>query len=381
MKKFILLTLIFYMLITTTGCKNDVHISNSGSQQGIQNTMNENEYLIKVKSFQDEISKYNSDLQPNQITEICHSASEELVDILLQKDSISSDLVSILGNESEFYIKIKNDNTLNKLNCRIVEFGTKQSVMGGVVKLYIQSWNDSIPQVQEIYSAVIGENIAKIIDYSIVLQDNDYYFVIIDKLYGPESIYVRIDTKKYINSEWIPCSELIETNIKGWNIESEGLIILNSQKISFNNENDYEVKLNENICEIDVVDVNKNIIDTLNIRFEDGKWQIGFESKGEKDVKWLRFSTSDFTNERELIKKYREKEIKDIEEGKMGSDTVVKIGIALADVNNDGEDEIIALLSHKYYSSSQSNAVLGIYFISYGEVNRYVPLPILFVDT
>jgi len=281
--------------------------------------MNENEYLIKVKSFQDEISKYNSDLQPNQITEICHSASEELVDILLQKDSISSDLVSILGNESEFYIKIKNDNTLNKLNCRIVEFGTKQSVMGGVVKLYIQSWNDSIPQVQEIYSAVIGENIAKIIDYSIVLQDNDYYFVIIDKLYGPESIYVRIDTKKYINSEWIPCSELIETNIKGWNIESEGLIILNSQKISFNNENDYEVKLNENICEIDVVDVNKNIIDTLNIRFEDGKWQIGFESKGEKDVKWLRFSTSDFTNERELIKKYREKEIKDIEEGKMGA--------------------------------------------------------------
>lgn len=114
-------------------------------------------------------------------------------------------------------------------------------------------------------------------------------------------------TQKYINSEWIPCSELIETNIKGWNIESEGLIILNSQKISFNNENDYEVKLNENICEIDVVDVNKNIIDTLNIRFEDGKWQIGFESKGEKDVKWLRFSTSDFTNERELIKNIEKK--------------------------------------------------------------------------
>ncbi len=117
MKKFILLTLIFYMLITTTGCKNDVHIANSESQQGIPNTINENEYLIKVESFQDEISKYNSDLQPNQIAEICHSASEKLMDILLQKDSISSDLVSILENKSDFYIKIKNDNTLNKLNC------------------------------------------------------------------------------------------------------------------------------------------------------------------------------------------------------------------------------------------------------------------------
>lgn len=218
--------------------------------------------------------------------------------------------------------------------------------MGGIIKLYVQSWNEDMSKVQEIYSAVIGENIAKIIDYSIVSQNNDYYFVIIDKLYGPESVYVRIDTKKYINSEWVPYPGLIETNIMGWNIEGEGLIILNSQKISFNNENDYEVRLNENICEIDVVDVNKNIIDSLNIRFENEKWQISFENKEEKDVKWLSFSTSDFPYERELIKKYRGKEIKDIEEGKMGSDTAVKIGIALADVNNDGKDEIIAVLSH-----------------------------------
>jgi hypothetical protein len=381
MKKFVLLTLIIYMLIATTGCKNYVHIANSGSQQGVQNTMNENEYLIIVKSFQDEISKYNSDLQPNQIAEICHSASEKLMEILLQKDSISSDLVSILGNKSDFYIKIKNDNTLNKQNCRIVEFGTKQSVMGGIIKLYVQSWNDDMSKVQEIYSAVIGENITEIIEYSIILQDNNYYFIIIDKLYGPESVYVRIDTKKYINSEWISYSELIERNIKGWNIESEELIILNSQKISFNNENDYEVRLSENMCEINVVDVNENIIDSLNIRFKDEKWQISSEKKEEKDVKWLSFSTSDFPDERELIKKYREKEIKDIEEGKMGSDTVVKIGIALADVNNDGKDEIIALISHNYYRSSQSNAVLGIYFISNGKVDRYVPLPSVFVDT
>lgn len=107
------------------------------------------------------------------------------------------------------------------------------------------------------------------------------------------------------------------------------------------------------------------------------------DSSGDKnsETKWLSFSFENFKKERQFVKEHHKDEIRDIEDGKMGNDKVVNIGIASEDINNDGVREVIAILSNRYYSSSQANAALGVYIINNEKVERYIPLTGIFVDT
>lgn len=95
---------------------------------------------------------------------------------------------------------------------------------------------------------------------------------------------------------------------------------------------------------------------------------------------WLKFSLDNYQHERDLVRSFYGKDIKDIEEGKYGSDKTVKIAIALEDVNNDGKNEIIAILFNRFFVGGTSNGSMEIFNINNSVIDKNVHVAQLYLD-
>jgi hypothetical protein len=76
------------------------------------------------------------------------------------------------------------------------------------------------------------------------------------------------------------------------------------------------------------------------------------------DAEWLIFSLTKFQNERDLVIKANEDDIKDAE-GFNGQK--VRINVALYDIDGDNTDEIFAYFGHSAFCGARGNCALDIY--------------------
>jgi len=96
----------------------------------------------------------------------------------------------------------------------------------------------------------------------------------------------------------------------------------------------------------------------------------------EKNIVWIYFSSIDYQEERELIKVYEKKAFESI-----SSSSEPAVFISIYDLNNDGQDEIIAFLQGaSIWEGSRSTGYLVVYFVDHGVISKSIPLPSLLID-
>ncbi len=140
-------------------------------------------------------------------------------------------------------------------------------------------------------------------------------------------------------------------------------------------EDKLKVDSNKSLYTMDNID--KNIfgkLDNINEQLHDETLelkQIRVPNFSETNkMGWPVFSLTDYASERNLIRKFFEKEIKEIKDGKYGEIRDVNIYIYLKDINNDGVSEIIAALQHPYFSGYKSNSLVKVFTYSNGKVDK-----------
>ena len=140
-------------------------------------------------------------------------------------------------------------------------------------------------------------------------------------------------------------------------------------------EDKLKVDSNKSLYTMDNID--KNIfgkLDNINEQLHDETLelkQIRVPNFSETNkMGWPVFSLTDYASERNLIRKFFEKEIKEIKDGKYGEIRDVNIYISLKDINNDGVSEIIAALQHPYFSGYKSNSLVKVFTYSNGKVDK-----------
>jgi len=97
------------------------------------------------------------------------------------------------------------------------------------------------------------------------------------------------------------------------------------------------------------------------------------ENDTEQDITWIdfSFSQSKYQEYRDVVRNYFEEDFKDIAE--VDGEKDVKFGVAIEDLNSDGQQDIIAALAHSYFVGARYDCLLCI-FIQNDEAYKYYPI-------
>lgn len=291
----ILLITVFGIVFILAGC-NIVKDERGGQIESTENTIvltttprvtvehmpikgidDENDTLKeKVEKLGIEISKYNLCFSPNQKSERIKEYKDILKGILIEKKSISVNSNHILDSNSHFYIKFGKEMSISQNKYRIVEFGPKKPDMGTITTVFVQQWtSNKTPTIQEIYETVQSQNVFKLIDSSFYQVNGTSFINIYDKMYGPESVYIRLFSFKYTSSSWIPYNKILEDNYRDWSFQNKNdYIIINNNKVTFDNEMDLNANINSNLVHILLLDKNQKELDKLVMKQTSEKWEI-----------------------------------------------------------------------------------------------------------
>lgn len=95
------------------------------------------------------------------------------------------------------------------------------------------------------------------------------------------------------------------------------------------------------------------------------------ENDADQDIAWIDFSFSQFEyqEQRDVVRNYFEEDFKDIE--RIYGDKDVKFGVAIEDLNADGQQDIIAVLAHSYYLGAAHDCFLCVYIQNDGAYAYY----------
>ena len=282
MKKVIMYLFIILITLTTMGCEYKEVKEQSKTQSistSTDNTENQvidenNEYLQNLQLLKDEMKKMNSSLSPKDTYYVCSLVNKYILEVLNEKDSLDMQPEDILGTNSNYYIKISETVTIDKLSYRLIEFGLKEIKMGGIVKIYLQCWDDGKKlNVQEIHELNITESVNSILYSNILYLEENYYVLIAEKLYDTENTYINFLTFKHQGNKWTVYNGISNIDKDNWLLERhEGGFSITNEIVTDVEQYDYSLSLIDNKLIINVVDEKDNVLGTLELRFVNDNW-------------------------------------------------------------------------------------------------------------
>lgn len=208
-----------------------------------------------------------------------------LEQVLSDKDSISLSPRDIIGDESQFVLKYLDEILIGDTKHRIVAFGPQatRNDIPTFTGYYVQNrTKDGTCTLQRLRT--IGESRrGGYVACTAFHEGNNHYITLVRTVYvyhdrDEGKITLEFYTYKYDGEKWAEYN-WVDTcradNRGGW-VETVciGAFDIDHNKAKIQDRVDYTAKMTDRLADIVLVDNNQNVIDNVQVVFENGRWGI-----------------------------------------------------------------------------------------------------------